>query len=1176
MYETENALIHQKFQIFQHFMATSRLAGLLGLVVVFLCYQQQAVVPVPGYGLEEAVGENVKFNQKYVVITTNAENCKDYVINVYSLGGTRVPFSVTKRSKNKFEAKNASVVVGPHHVNIFCSSCECEEFDRVRVINIGPVETCEESPQLVTPHNNMDEDGLSVVEMISQNKETIDKQFDKECSDKGEVKLVRFIFKDQASDWISAKTIRNLKDLRKLAEITIQGLPVNFVVFSEGKPLDNLADLPQCSIFRVLESEKASDEPIAKKRDKVNQSSGASGYSIFRTKNGNDQTETVEKLPSTSDLDIFEFDKNKSVEREICCLVDCLEDIDKNDIRENEEFWRPLTGFNLNRELLQHLYDQSKYVKNASKGKILLFGGKLVCKAAFASVTGKSLFCINQALQRHAKGIKRIIPRGNHPRFKPKSCPLISWMENVAIPKYGNNVPNKNEIRFPPSLSWKSLLLEYRERLALAHRSISPSIFYKAIDQNYGKCRDPMLNNPRIMIENRSSHGKCDLCAKIIEIRAKSTREEDIEFCSALEKDHRIDYSNERKAELGRYELCVQYPYKYLALCIDDNSHRQNGLPKPSLLTKSNNSWDKLDAHLTGTIATSGYLKGTRDVKFYYNLGNFLHQDTNKTVTILIQRLKDLDEKFKRLGKTLPGTLFLLSDNKSGELKNKFMLGFLAYLVKTKKFKKIVYSQLLCGHTEWHIDATFSPVKTAYIKSELATIEDFEKMLSNLNVPELDREVVRIDFTIDWIGTIAPKLVPISGHSSVQSFEITGNDEVEPVLRFKHRSTDPQYWPPQGFMIIRSGDWKLDDEIDVTGFRDPKFYEDFVQNTIVGQYVKHLTSSQEKKNMIVSSWKSHLTRLLDISENMKVASLAVDDLQDAVESNDSTLNEHLLDVTTRLNKKQQAAVTGSSFPVKIPEASYRKVSRPNQLVCVYTSSKVDRPWFALVSKVLDHQISLSWYRKVRNSQSKWQLTEEKDLVYFGSIMLWDFTQDVMDDFHTINVTKEILKVVRESYKNLDEQFKMKEKAGLNNCNKTVDFRNEHLAEDNDQREDDASHSEDDDSNSEDDDCHSENDNYQQKRNPVQSSPGAIDNDNSEQVINIDILENETRLREQREQFEKKMDFVDVQIEKLIKDDLIWRKQLKKRETQRNCLLEEADRILEVNDNVMDNSESIND
>jgi hypothetical protein len=97
-----------------------------------------------------------------------------------------------------------------------------------------------------------------------------------------------------------------------------------------------------------------------------------------------------------------------------------------------------------------------------------------------------------------------------------------------------------------------------------------------------------------------------------------------------------------------------------------------------------------------------------------------------------------------------------------------------------------------------------------------------------------------------------------------------------------------------------------------------------------------------------------------------------------------------------------------------------------------------------------------------------------------------------------------------------------------------------------------------------------------KRNPVQSSPGAIDNDNSEQVINIDILENETRLREQREQFEKKMDFVDVQIEKLIKDDLIWRKQLKKRETQRNCLLEEADRILEVNDNVMDNSESIND
>ena len=94
----------------------------------------------------------------------------------------------------------------------------------------------------------------------------------------------------------------------------------------------------------------------------------------------------------------------------------------------------------------------------------------------------------------------------------------------MAIPKYGNCVPNKDEIRFPPSLSWKALFMEYKERLALSHKTISPATFYRAIDTNYGKCRDPLFNNPRIMIENRSSHGKCDLCAQIIEIRTKSSR----------------------------------------------------------------------------------------------------------------------------------------------------------------------------------------------------------------------------------------------------------------------------------------------------------------------------------------------------------------------------------------------------------------------------------------------------------------------------------------------------------------------------------------------------------------------------------------------------------------------------------------------------------------------------
>jgi hypothetical protein len=62
-------------------------------------------------------------------------------------------------------------------------------------------------------------------------------------------KMVWLIFEDQASNWISAKTIRNLKDLRNLARRTMQGIPANFVIFSEGKPVNCLVSLPLHVVF---------------------------------------------------------------------------------------------------------------------------------------------------------------------------------------------------------------------------------------------------------------------------------------------------------------------------------------------------------------------------------------------------------------------------------------------------------------------------------------------------------------------------------------------------------------------------------------------------------------------------------------------------------------------------------------------------------------------------------------------------------------------------------------------------------------------------------------------------------------------------------------------------------------------------------------------------------------
>ena len=827
------------------------------------------------------------------------------------------------------------------------------------------------------------------------------------------------------SERVNFKTNDPNPSLYVFAKKVFKDIPSDVAFYSEGREIFHVKDLRNIRIVRILRKKNecltSQNKPLESKS--CNTVSKEKANFIFRSKNKRSTEHLINTLgiqEIKKQNDVYEFREQEIETRERnCCLKNCCKKLSKEIMKENKLFWKHLDKQEFQKNLLHNFYLQGK--ENFNKKYIPLIGGVSVCERTFSDISGQSISCISKVILMYRNGKRRILPKGNHPRIKQKSDSIIAWMESIAIPKYGNNVPNKNEVRFPPSLSWKDLYEEYKTRIDLSKTTVSIATFYKTIDQNYGRFRDQLLGNPRVLIENKSSHGKCDMCAEIINIKSKSIKEEDIEFVKLLESNHRLDFGNERKAELSRNELSIQYPYKYLSICIDDNSHRQNGLPKPKLLTKSNSSWMKLDAHLTGTIATSGYLEGTRDVKFYYNLGNFV-QDTNKTVTILLNRIIDIQEKFKLIGKSLPGTLFLLSDNKSGELKNKFTLGFLAYLVKKRKFDKIIYSQLLCGHTEWHIDAAFSPLKSAYMKSELGTIEDFESMLSKLNIPQFDRKIERVDFTLDWMGAIKSKLLEISGHSTVQSFEIVRNEDGNPVLRFKHRSSEEAYWPPQGFMILENGNWEFEDRMKVFSFRDIDEFSKFV-TSIVHQYAEKI-SENDIKQKITDSWNSHIARLKHVHRTVTHASFKVNYVEGFNEPTLGFVSEHLDALNDKVSKKQDAHIRGSSFPIKIQSEVYSSsIAKEKQTVCVYTKSKMNRPWIGLVDKVLNNEVNISWYTKSSvNSSVKWKLTNEKDTVHFGSIMLWDLTQDVENNFNNITISRMMLKEIKETYKLLDDQF----------------------------------------------------------------------------------------------------------------------------------------------------------
>ena len=326
----------------------------------------------------------------------------------------------------------------------------------------------------------------------------------------------------------------------------------------------------------------------------------------------------------------------------------------------------------------------------------------------------------------------------------------------------------------------------------------------------------------------------------------------------------------------------------------------------------------------------------------------------------------------------------------------------------------------------------------------------------------------------------------------------------------------------------------------MTGFKDVKLFMEFVQNTILSQYIQHLTASSERKEMITSSWEGHIVRLVELRENTRFGFLGVEAMQDFVQPNESSVNEHLHDVQSRFNKKQNAAVKGSSFPIKITEEKYRDVSRSNQIVCIYTSTKLDRPWFALVTELLDLQISVRWYRRVRSSPSRWELTDEADLVYYGSVMLWDFTQDVTEDFGEINVTKEILIEVKEAYKSLDEQFSVKERAVYSRKKESCDnmeVLDSSIDGEKEPRQD---------------------ENSEEGEDGEISSIGdgnEVENSRAEQDITDGESDSESIVVEEKSlMFDEKAKHIDDQIDKLRQDDLNFRLWLKEKDKQRESLL----------------------
>ena len=140
------------------------------------------------------------------------------------------------------------------------------------------------------------------------------------------------------------------------------------------------------------------------------------------------------------------------------------------------------------------------------------------------------------------------------------------------------------------------------------------------------------------------------------------------------------------------------------------------GFPYFHEKSKSSSEAYKQRYHLIGVLA-----HGVGS--WVYTMSDKWKSDSNVTIEVLQRVLTDIERK-----KGLPRKLYLQMDNCVRENKNKYVLGYLSWLVERGVFEEIELSFLPVGHTHEDIDQLFSRLaialrgRNAVDRTELYTV----------------------------------------------------------------------------------------------------------------------------------------------------------------------------------------------------------------------------------------------------------------------------------------------------------------------------------------------------------------------------------------------------------------------------------------------------------------------
>ena len=277
---------------------------------------------------------------------------------------------------------------------------------------------------------------------------------------------------------------------------------------------------------------------------------------------------------------------------------------------------------------------------------------------------------------------------------------------------------------------------------------------------------------------------KCDTCTKVRIGLDKTKDKEERRKLNGELRDH-LKFAKRERLSYATRRLRGKYLKKeYLSMIVDasDNSD----YPIPHSYSKSHaidNAW-RLKMHLIGVL-----VHGV--ASFAYTCPSHMAQGNNITIQAIWDTIVNL-RKRPEYAKGLPPVFYLQLDNTTKQCKGRWVMAYLAMLVDSGVFKKVLVSFLPVGHTHEDIDQFFSRIavqlrcRDAHSRLALSEVigESYRKHFGDPYVIHWDR----VGNISGWLGN---RVKPMEDITAYHQFRLMMNSEGKVSLQARR-------WPGSG------------------------------------------------------------------------------------------------------------------------------------------------------------------------------------------------------------------------------------------------------------------------------------------------------------------------------------------------------------------------------------------